>query len=224
MKKKILVIAAHPDDETLGCGGTISKFTKEGNLAKVVFLSDGVSSRDEKKNSQKKIKIRNNQALSACKILGIKKIIFYDYPDNALDTISLLKITKSIEKQIFEFKPNIIFTHNSDDLNIDHRIVSEATIIATRFYKLKHEILSYEVLSSTDLNFHKSANNFKPNYFVDIKNEIKKKIQALKKYNKEIRKFPHPRSEKGVKVLSNYRGMFAGLEYAEAFKLIKKIY
>ena len=221
MKKKILIISAHPDDETLGCGATVSKFNKEGHTSKVIFLTDGVGSRDN--NDKKEADNRKKNAYEACKILGIKKHEFYNFPDNSLDTVPKLRLNKVIEKEIFKFKPHLIFTHHAGDLNIDHRIICEATIVATRFYNLKHEILSYEVLSSTDLNFHNNFHNFRPNLFIDVKKTIKNKISALKKYKNEIRKFPHPRSIEGVSLLSKYRGMFACLEYAEAFELIKKV-
>lgn len=224
MKKKILVVAAHPDDETLGCGGTVLKLINDGYAADVIFLTDGVSSRDNRSNQINKFVVsRKQNALKACKILGFKKVNFYDFPDNSLDTVAQLEITKKIENEISKSLPDIIFTHNSEDLNIDHRIISESTVIATRFYKKKHTIANFEILSSTDLNFHENNSNFKPNYFVDISKTIKKKIKAFKEYKKEIRKFPHPRSEKGIKILSNYRGMFSGFTNAEAFKIIKKI-
>ena len=224
MKKKILVIVAHPDDETLGCGGTILKLIRDGYSADVMFLTDGVSSRENKDIFIKKFAIsRKHNALKACNVLGFKKVKFYDFPDNSLDTVAQLEISKVIELEIKKSKPDLIFTHNSEDLNIDHRIVAESTIIATRFYNKQHTIVSYEILSSTDLNFHMNNSNFKPNFFVDIKKTIKNKIRAFKEYKKEIRRFPHPRSEKGIQVLSNYRGMFSGLNNAEAFKIIKKI-
>ncbi|MAV65093.1 MAG: GlcNAc-PI de-N-acetylase [Candidatus Marinimicrobia bacterium] len=222
MKKKILIISAHPDDETLGCGATVSKLNKEGHISKAIFLTDGVSSRDNKNTKIEAIN-RKKCANDACRILGIKKKKFYNFPDNSLDTVPKLTLNKVIEKEILKFKPNLIFTHDSNDLNIDHRIVCEATIVATRFYKTKHEIMSYEVLSSTDLGFHSNEYNFKPNVFFDAKKTIKNKISALKKYKNELRKFPHPRSLEGTLILSRYRGMFASLEYAEGFKLIKKV-
>ena len=223
MKQKILVIAAHPDDETLGCGGTISKFTKENYEARVIFLSDGVGSRKNPfKPKTKDIKLRKRHALNACKLLGFKKIKFFDLPDNSLDTLPRLKITKIIEKEIATYKPDLFFTHFINDLNLDHRIVAESVTIATRLYKKKHTILNFEVLSSTNLKLGGKKNIFIPNFYVDVKSTIKNKIKAMKEYKSEIHNFPHPRSEEGLLLLSKYRGMFAGFEYAEAFYMLKK--
>ena len=224
MKKKILVIAAHPDDETLGCGGTIAKLVKNNHIADVVFLSSGVGARKKKINSKNhEVKLRKSQAKSACSLLGFNKIKFYDLPDNSFETIPRLRINKIIEKEINESNPEIIFTHFNNDLNLDHRIVAESAVIATRFYKKKHSIFSFEVLSSTDLNLSAKNNKFQPNYYVDIGTTINLKIEALKKYKHEIRKYPHPRSVDGIKILSNYRGMFSNCKNAEAFILLKQI-
>ena len=134
MKDKILIIAAHADDEVLGCGGTINKFSKMGAKIEVLFIADGVSSRDRRKKSleRKELLERKKSCKLATKILGINKITFLDLPDNQLDTIPLLKIVKKIEKKILSFKPEIIFTHFNNDLNIDHQIVNKATITACR--------------------------------------------------------------------------------------------
>ena len=213
MKKKILIVAAHPDDETLGCGGTVSRMVKDGYQASVLFLTDGESSRLNK-ISKSRIKNRQIQSKLACKILGIKNFFFNEFPDNQLDKISLLKIVKVIEKKILSLKPDIIFTHFANDLNIDHRIVSDATFTATRFYEKKHQILCFEILSSTNLNFGRLQSSFAPNYFVDIEKTIQLKINAMMEYDKEIRNFPHPRSRKGIEVLANYRGMHSNLKFA----------
>ena len=223
MKKKILVIAAHPDDETLGCGGTIARLVKNNHVADVVFLSSGVGARKKTINSKnQEIKIRKSHAKSACNLLGFNKIKFYDLPDNSFETLPRLKINKIIEKEINVSKPEIIFTHFNNDLNLDHRIVAESTIVATRFYKKKHSIFSFEVLSSTDLNLSANKSKFNPNYYVNIETTLNLKIEALKKYKHEIRKFPHPRSIDGIKILSNYRGMFSNCKNAEAFILLKQ--
>ena len=131
-KKNILVFAAHPDDEVLGCGGTISKLSKNYNI-NVVFFTDGVGSRPlSKKKLLIEIKKRKKSAYKAAKILGFKIIDFLNFPDNQLDSLPLLKITKIIEKFINQLKPMIVFTHREDDLNIDHQIISRALITATR--------------------------------------------------------------------------------------------
>ncbi len=223
--KKVLVIAAHPDDEVLGCGATISKLTRKKYNVRVIFLSDGESARrfKNKINIVKLVKIREHQAKQAAKILGIKSHKFYRLPDNSLDKVPLLKLNKIIEKEIMKFKPQTIFTHSNHDLNVDHTIVHNSTITACRPYKFKfvRSIYAFEILSSTESNFKNAKSKFFPNVFIDIKNDIKTKVKALSVYKKEIGKWPYPRSLKGIKVLSNYRGFQSGLEFAEAFQLIR---
>ena len=220
-KKRILIIAAHPDDEVLGCGGTVAQLVKYYNYsAAVLFLSSGVGSRNKTKiNDEYK---RKKNALKSCKTLGIKNVYFENLPDNSFDNLPLLDICKLIEIKINSFKPDIIFTHNFSDLNIDHQLAAKATITATRFYKKrKFSIFSYEVLSSSFLNFIDHKNIFNGEYFFDISKTINLKIKALKQYKDEIRKFPHPRSVEGIKVLAKFRGMQCNLKYAECFKVIK---
>ena len=130
-KKKVLVVAAHPDDEALGCGGTIYKLISEGHTVSVLFLSDGVSSRIPNKLS-KEIDNRKKNAIKSCKILKVKNYFFENLSDNAFDTESLLNIIKIIEKYINKLKPEIIFTHSNSDLNVDHRITNQSVVTACR--------------------------------------------------------------------------------------------
>ena len=223
-EKKVLVIAAHPDDEILGCGGTLSKLNKSGYKVNVIFMSDGVSSRNfiNSQSLKKQIINRQNSALLANKIIGSKIIKFFDYPDNQFDKIPLLKIIKELERIIFKIKPNIIFTHSNSDLNIDHEIISRAVVTACRPYAnfFLRTLLSFEIPSSTDFNFFNKENKFKPNFFVDISKTLKFKINALKKYSSEIRKYPHPLSLNHIKNLSKVRGSNIGVDSAEAFELL----
>ena len=222
MKKSILVVAAHPDDEVLGCGGTIAKLSNKGFNINVVFLSDGESSRENLKNIHKLNANRRSNAKKALNILGCNSIEFLDYPDNRLDSIDLLDIVKEIEKLIDKFKPQIIFTHYMHDLNIDHQIAHKAVITASRPQPnhIVNELIFFEIPSSTEWNLNKS---FMPNYFVDISNTLTNKIKALKYYQKEMRPYPHPRSIKSIKNLSYYRGTTIGCKSAEAFIIGRKI-
>tara|TARA_B100000029_G_scaffold32317_1_gene30889 strand:- start:461 stop:1147 length:687 start_codon:yes stop_codon:yes gene_type:complete len=218
--KNILVIASHPDDEVLGCGGTLYNLKKKGAKISALFLSDGESSRKNFKIN-KLILERKKQAKKAGKILGIKKVIFGNFPDNSMDSIPLLKIIQFIEKHIKIIKPDTIFTHFESDLNVDHQITSKAVITACRPIKNQtvKSILFFEILSSSEWNISIKNKSFKPNYFVNITNSIKFKIKALKYYKKEMRRWPHPRSIEGVKLLSKTRGSSVGLSNAEAFIL-----
>ena len=223
--KKVLILAAHPDDDILGCGGFISK-NKNKLEFKVVFIGEGSSCRfnyvNLDKNIDNKINQRNNYAIKALQYLKIKKYKFYNLPCGRLDTIPIIDIAKIIEKEIKSFKPDTIITHSDKDVNNDHFIVNKATIQATRPGALNsiNTLMSYEVLSSTEWKF---SENFKPNYFIQLDDKnIKEKINSFKIYKSEIKKFPHPRSILGIKTLSMYRGMQIGSKYAEAFKIIRK--
>ena len=218
--KNILVVASHPDDEVLGCGGTLYKLKKKGAKISALFLSDGESSRKHSKINQLILE-RKNQAIKAGKVLGIKKMVFGDFPDNSMDTVPMLIIIQFIEKQIKIVKPDTIFTHFESDLNVDHQITSKAVITACRPVKNQtvKSILFFEILSSSEWNISTKNKSFKPNYFVDISKSIKFKLKALKYYKREMRKWPHPRSIQGVKLLGKTRGSSVGLSYAEAFIL-----
>lgn len=225
MKKNILIIAAHPDDDILGCGGLIAKYNTKTNI-RVIFIAEGSSCRftDPNKNLnkiQKTIETRNNYAKDALKVLGVKQVSFYNLPCGRLDSTPIIEINKIIENELNNFKPHTVITHSEDDTNNDHRIIYRSTLMATRpgaFKNLK-TLLSFEVLSSTEWNFSKS---FLPNHFELINSaQLNLKWQALKCFKSEIRKYPHPRSEEGLKTLAKYRGMQSGFKYAEAFKIVR---
>ena len=221
--KKILVIVAHPDDEVLGCGGTIAKLIDQSCRVKVIFLSDGESSRLQKV-SKKKNNYRKNCAKKAMRILGVKDFSFDNLPDNEFDKISLLTITKKIEKEIKKFNPDTVLTHHNGDLNIDHQITSKAVLTACR-PKIKNNvklILFFEILSSTEWNIVSKKYFFNPNWYEDITKYINIKIRAIKCYKKELRKSPHSRSIETIKALSIFRGSSSGVKNAEAFQLGRK--
>ncbi len=222
--KKILVIVAHPDDEILGCGGTIAKYVKKGSSVSVLFLSDGEMSRLSNRIN-KKIFYRKKCALKAMKCLGVKKSYFEDLPDNSFDTEGMLNIVKKIEEYIKKINPDTILTHHYDDLNIDHQITSKAVITACRprLNNSVNLILFFEILSSTEWNISSKKQTFRPNWFEDISRFINVKTRAMKCYPKELRKTPHSRSLNTIKALSVFRGSSAGLKYAEAFELGRKI-
>ena len=226
MNNNILVIVAHPDDETIGCGATIRKHYDLGDNIYCVAFTNGIGARSYKKLKLKnEVKKRKIYSQNAAKILGFKWINIYNYPDNQLDKISILTLIKKIEKIKEKINPKIIYTHSFNDLNIDHSIIHTATI--TAFRPQPHEVFSeirlFEIPSSTDYNFYKKKNIFIPNLFINIKELWKFKEDALNVYKKEIRKWSHTRSLESIKNLSYYRGTSSGLEMAEAFEILKKI-
>lgn len=221
MKNKILIIAAHPDDEVLGVGGTILKHCKNGDEVNILILSDGESSRDNGSDVAK----REKQCQEVAEKLGAEKVYFKKFPDNSFDSIPLLEITKEVEMIIGQLKPDTIYTHHAHDLNIDHRLTFQAVLTACRpqpnFFVKK--ILTFEVLSSTEWQLKDGNNAFCPNEYNNIEDFIDRKIEALQIYKDELRKYPHPRSTEGVKILAQFRGLEVGLSFAEAFQIIRFI-
>ena len=220
---KVLVVVAHPDDEVLGCGGTIAKHSSKGDTVKSIIVAEGITSRDNirktdlRKKELEKLKLHS---LKAAKILGIKSTNFLDLPDNRLDSLHLIDITKKIEQHVIKFKPDIIYTHHYGDLNIDHRTVHNAVITACRPFSSSHfikKILTFENPSSTEWQSLSFNSYFKPNYFENIETHINKKIKAMKEYKTELKKWPHTRSLEFLNILAKFRGAISGLKYAEAF-------
>lgn len=222
MTRNILIIAAHPDDEVLGCGGAIAKFAEEGATINAAFLADGIRSRSDEVGDPKiALNARRNAAEAAGKILGIKSVNFENYPDNQMDTVGLLNIVKSVEALISKFNPDTVLTHHSGDLNIDHRITCEAVVTACRPQKgnTVKQLLCFEVPSSTEWQLADNVPAFLPNWFVDISSTLDRKLTALDAYATELRDWPHPRSREGVGYLARWRGAMVGCDAAEAFVL-----
>lgn len=225
MFRRILVIVAHPDDEILGSGGTLAKFSKESAI-RIVFIAEGSSCRFEKSESARiaaEIQYRSECARSALATINISEVYFHNQPCGCLNSIPRIEINQIIEKHIKEFLPDTVITHSSTDANLDHQVVFESTLIATRpnASNMVPTLLSCEILSSSEWAF---AKTFQPNFFMPLGDgELDLKIQALHKYPSEIRDFPFPRSSKGVQALAQYRGLQSGNKLAEAFCLVRHI-
>ncbi|MFC2061388.1 PIG-L deacetylase family protein [Elusimicrobiota bacterium] len=224
-KRKILIVAAHPDDEILGCAGTVIRMASNNHEVVTLILGEGVTARDEQRDKDVRdpdIARLRRQAVTANKIIGINEVYFNEFPDNRFDTVSFLDIVKSIEEVKDKIKPDIVFTHNGKDLNVDHQITYRALITATRPMKSESvkEIYSFEIPSSTEWEY---PLGFSPDVFFDISDTLDRKLEALSKYQSELRKYPHPRSLEGVKLIAKNWGMKVGTEYAEAFKAIRII-
>lgn len=223
MSTKILVIAAHPDDEILGCGGTIAKLAKADGQVYTLILGTGVASRYETENGKEiksQIEELKRQLYAANETVGVKEVFIHNFPDNKFDTVALLDIVKVIEKIKTKIKPEVVFTHYLKDLNIDHQITYQAVITAARPLSTEtvREIYSFEVPSSTEWAYPLS---FAPDVFFDITETVDLKIKAISSYKSELREFPHPRSIKGLELNAQVWGMKAGVRYAEAFKAVR---
>jgi|TARA_B100000401_G_C52764042_1_gene699756 LmbE family N-acetylglucosaminyl deacetylase len=223
--KKFLIVVAHPDDDVLGCGGTIKKLTKLKKKVRVIFIAEGSSCRFKNlkkyfKEINNSIKQREKYAKQALIDLGVRKCGFYNLKCGKLNKYPITEIAKIVEDEITNFKPEVVISHSNFDVNVDHRTVYQACLQSTRptsKTKIK-ALISFEILSSTEWKFSKI---FEPNLFVNIEKEIKYKIKALKRYKSEIRKYPHPRSAEGIKILGSYRGIQSHNKFAEAFKIIR---
>ncbi|MED1642041.1 PIG-L family deacetylase [Brevibacillus agri] len=228
MSKSILVIAAHPDDEVLGCGGTIARHVSEGDKVHVVILAEGLTSRDPSRNREEReeeLSLLGEAAKKANSILGVHVLRLHNFPDNRMDSLHLLDVTKTVENFIEEFQPEIVYTHHGGDVNIDHRIIHQAVITATRpiFPHTVKTLLFFETASSTEWMPMGSAPGFHPNWFVDISKSLGKKLKALEAYESEMRAWPHSRSIKALEHLAYWRGASSGVNAAEAFFLGRNI-
>lgn len=222
MSNTVLVVAAHADDEVLGCGGTLAKHVAAGDKVHVIFMADGVTSRGGA--GQDDLVHRQQATEKAQQILGISSMTFLGLPDNRLDSLPLLDIVQSLETLIGKRQPKIIYTHHYGDLNVDHRLVHQAVMTACRPLpgSTVREILAYEVLSSTEWTSPGLA-PFLPNLFVDISTQMEIKMQALEAYALEMHAPPHSRSTEHVRCLAKHHGYCMGVDAAEAFMVIRAL-
>ena len=223
--KKILVFAAHPDDELLGLGGTIRKFVNDGMTARAVIMAEGITSRADTREEADKAELiaLQEDAEKASHIVGYESIDFCGLPDNRMDGLELLDVIKIVSSFVEKYQPDTIFTHHHGDLNIDHRITCEAVLTACRpvgDYCVKR-IYTFETPSSTEWNYNYTE-PFVPNVYVDVTETIEAKVQGMACYKTESTRYPHPRSKEGLYSLGRFRGTNAGFEIAEAFMLLRE--
>lgn len=214
-------MSPHADDEILGCGGFISKYSKKNYQINVLILTNANKGAPEIYSTKDINQIRN-EAKRANKIIGTKKLFFENLPALNLSNYPIYKITNVMNKYIDDINPEIILIPSSNDIHDDHKIVFKAAKVSTRFNKKRNlkKILSYEVLSETEWNENEKA--FSPNYFVRLnKSDINNKVKAFLKYKSQVKKFPHPRSKEGIINLSKVRGSSVFESFVEAFRIEK---
>lgn len=228
MSESILVVAAHPDDEVLGCGATMARHAARGDSVHVLILAEGVTSRSAKRD--RKTARAQLSALARCaeqanSILGASSVSLERFPDNRLDSVDRLDLIKVVEDHVARIAPASVYTHNATDLNVDHRRVHEAVATACRPLPgtTVRRLLFFEVPSSTEWQVPASGAVFTPTVFIDVSKTLKLKIDALEAYATEMREFPHPRSLVAVKHLAKWRGASVGVQAAEAFMLGREI-
>ena len=222
MAKTIVVVAAHADDEAIGCGGTIARHVAEGDTVHAIFIADGVTSRGGQSSNE--LDKRQASAIAAQSILGIKSTSFLNLPDNRLDSVSLLDIIQPLEAVIKKLTPEVIYTHHYGDLNVDHRITHQAVMTACRPLpgSSVREIYTFEIMSSTEWATP-TASPFVANYYVDISKYLSRKLDALEAYKDEMRQPPHSRSIEHIKILALHRGHTVGVAAAEAFMVVRVV-
>ncbi len=221
----ILCVAAHADDETLGCGATLARHAADGDTVRVMSpFTDGVSSRVTDSDDAT---VRYREWLAAIEALGVRRLgtaFSYGFPDQALDTVPMLSLAKTVENALRVFDPDVIYTHWHGDLNRDHQCVAEAVLVATRAAagSTVGRVLAFEVPETTSQALGLGA-SFEPNVYVDVSAQITTKIRALRCYASERRLTPHLRSEQGVVTQAGARGGEAGVDFAEAFVLMREV-
>ena len=219
----VLVVAAHPDDEILGCGGTVARHAAEGDDVHILIVAEGATSRP--KGSKDDVEQLTEAANRAAEAIGAKAPRLLGLPDNRLDTVALLDIIQPIEDIIREVTPQTVYTHHGSDLNLDHRTVHQAVVTACRPLpgSSVRRLYGFETLSSTEWSTASMGPAFNPAHFVGISDFLAAKNAALECYEMEMRPFPHPRSVEAVTALARVRGSQAGLATAEAFEVILDI-
>ena len=228
MTNSVLVVAAHPDDEVLGCGGTIARHSDAGDQVQVLIVAEGATSRQEQRNRNQATDELFGLAQAAQKagaILGAQGVELLGLPDNRLDSLERLDLIKQIEERIERHQPQVVYVHHAGDVNIDHRRLHEAVVTACRPMPGQpvKRLLSFEVASSTEWQPPGSAPAFQPNWFVDISAQWIRKREALEAYASEMRPWPHARSREAVEHLARWRGAQVGVEAAEAFCLLRQL-
>jgi N-acetylglucosamine malate deacetylase 1 len=214
---KVLIVAAHPDDETIGCGGTIAKHVAAGDKVFLLIMTQIYAP----EWNVKELERRKSEAWKAAKVLGIKGVYYGGFPTVKLNTVPTISLTGKIGEIVKKVKPQLVYIPPKDDINIDHDIVHRAACVACRPFADSSitTVLSYEIAPTTRYNTD-SHSAFVPNYYTDISRFLKIKLRAMAKYRLELRNYPHPRSLKGLELFARERGLAVGFDYAEAFSLV----
>lgn len=213
---RVLVIAAHPDDELLGCGGTLIRHADRGDEIQSIIMCEGESLR------YKNQKVNQHKAtVEAAKVIGISKTNRFDFPDQRLDKFSLIELITPIEKVVNDFRPEIVYVQFGGDINRDHALTFEAASIALRpTTESVKKIYTFYTVGSTEL---KAPMVFQPNTWIDIEDQIERKIEAFSCYESEVREYPHPRSLEGIRNIAAFFGNQCCMKFAEAYMLTRSI-
>ena len=218
----VLVVAAHPDDETLGAGGTIARLTRAGTAVSLLVLAGRTTSRCGAADGG--VGHTPEHLQRAAERLGVSDVEAHSFPDNRLDTVASLEVARVIEQTMTRVRPTVVITHHGGDANVDHRVAHRAAVVATRPQPGHpvHTVLAFETPSSTEWAFDPTR-TFDPQVFVDITETLETKLEALACYRDELRPAPHPRSIEACRALARWRGSTVGVTAAEAFRLVRHV-
>lgn len=228
MNKRVLVVAAHPDDEVLGVGGTIARHAASGDRVRILIMAEGLTSRDDVRDAAAhaaELAALHARAHEVARLLGAEDVTLFSFPDNRMDSVTLLDVVKKIEHVVDEFRPDTVYTHHAGDVNVDHQVTHEAVVTACRPLPGEpvRDIYFFETLSSTEWQMMTAERAFLPQVYVDIAPYMEKKLAALHLYECEMRPYPHSRSYEAVAQLAALRGFTVGRRCAEAFMLGRSI-
>lgn len=220
--RKVIVISAHPDDEILGAGGTLLKHKAQGDNI-YWLITTNVS--EAQGFAKERVESRQEEIQKVAKKLGVKKVYKLDYPTMELSTSSIITMTPRVSEVFNEVKPEVVYCLNRSDAHSDHRITFDAVMACTKSFRYPFikQVLMYECISETEFAPALAEKAFIPNYFVDISEYFQGKVEIMKIYESELGEHPFPRSIRNIEALAVYRGAVAGVEYAEAFQVIKYI-
>ena len=223
----ILVVAAHPDDEILGCGATMARLSTEGHTVRIAILGEGSTSRAAQREDADTAPVDELAlaSVAAGHEVGAAGVSLHGLPDNRFDRVDLLDIVKIVEGLVDEHEPSTVFTHHGGDLNVDHRLTHQAVLTATRPLpgQVVTEVYAFEIASSTEWAFQRFEPTFRPSYFVDVEGFLDRKLAAMAHYDAEVRPFPHPRSPEALTAIAQRWGSVVGRAAVEAFELIRLV-
>jgi len=220
-RTRVVVIAAHPDDELLGAGGTLARHVRDGDEVHAIIVADGAGSRypDELVSTLEK------QARRAAEVIGFTSLQFLSLPDQRLDTVPLIELTQRLEGVLDEIEPGTVYTHFPEDVNADHRLVSRCAWTACRPYARPQlqKFAVFETPSSTEWAWPMPGTEFRPNQFVDVTDTLGTKIAAMECYETELRDYPHPRSNRALRERAAYWGSHVGRLAAEPLLVLREV-
>ena len=218
---RVLVIAAHPDDETIGAGGTIARHVAHGDEVYWCIVTQGYSP----PWSEETLAAARRQVYDVQRVLGIQEVFFCGFPTVKLNTVPYIDLCSALQRVVDQVRPEVVYTTPRDDINQDHRIVYEGTLVATRPLPGSsiRRLLCYEISPTTRFGLPTGSSGFVPNVFVDVSQYMDKKLEAVSCYQTELREYPHPRSLEGLRLLAEERGLSVGMKAAECFQLIREL-